>query len=190
MSENASPLGPNPTPPPARRLNRLALGLGLSLGALLFVAGALVLTSQKTSSPDGPATGPKVERSAEAGFLNQPPRQRTEADSIEENARMAALLRRAQPSPSGPFSLGPTTLTPAPDHTSLEPGDISPGGEDGTPPSGVYRPFPSYSRVTVNPPLTEPAIKPSWQAAFASSLVPPSGGVSPTVLSSAPPEPS
>lgn len=186
---------PSPALPPARRLNRLALGLGLSLGALVFVAGALVLTSQKAPQ-GGRDAGPKDQRPAEAAFLNNPPRTRP-ADSAEraekiEDARIAALLRAArQPaSSSGPFTLGPR----APGSAQELPTDLeaasSPAGMplpvgDNLPP-GVYRPLPSYGRVNATSTAVSPAARPSWQMAFASGLLPASGASAPEAVPSLP----
>jgi type IV secretory pathway VirB10-like protein len=183
MSEPQAPAPESMTPPPARRLNRLTLGLALAIGALMFTAGALVLTAPKAPTYAAGAS-PKDARPAEATFLNNPPRQRPVPADEAQDARIAALLRGAQrpTSPSGPFALGPQVPSPpttnAPGITGGPAGPPPFGGtssppDSEPPPPGVYRPYPTtgstYSRQALPAPL---AARPSWQAAFASSLLP------------------
>jgi type IV secretory pathway VirB10-like protein len=186
------------TQQPARRLSRVALGIALLLGALLVTMGALVITSPPARSPLH-GGGPRDQRPAEAAFLNNPPRHAPSSSAQREEERIANLLRlarQAQASPSGPLALG--------EQKSLEP--VGPGeppagrapqtpgspespylnslGDEG-PPQGAYRPY----ITPVRQPLAAPTVKPSWQAAFASSLTSQTGA-SPTgtSLDSAPPQ--
>ncbi len=201
-------------PQPARRLSRVALGIALLLGALLVTMGALVITSPPARSPLR-AGGPKDQRPAEAAFLNNPPRHAPSNSAQREEERIANLLRlarEAQRAPSGPLALG-EQRSPEPagpgelpsdralkTETRLERDSPSVSSFDGeAPPQGAYRPYPTLARQ----PLAAPTVKPSWQAAFSSSLtaaspVPPSPysplapSLSPSTLSfpSFPPLPS
>lgn len=185
---NSVPPVASASPQPARRLSRVALGIALLLGALLITMGALVITSPPAKSPLH-AGGPKDQRPAEATFLNNPPRQAPSSSAQREEERIANLLRlarQAQASPSGPLALGePRSPEPA---RPLEAGELPGGrspqtatspespylpspGVDGPPP-GAYRPYPTPARQ----PIAVPTVKPSWQAAFASSLTSQAGG--------------
>ena len=178
-SNAASPVA-SATPQPARRLSRVALGIALLLGALLVTMGALVITSPPARSPLR-AAGPKDQRPAEAAFLNNPPRHAPSSSVQREEERIANLLRlarEAQRAPSGPLALGgegtqgPSARELSADHglkteTGSERERPSASSFDGEiPPQGAYRPYSTLARQ----PFAAPTAKPSWQAAFSSSL--------------------
>ncbi len=205
---NTAPPVASATPQPARRLSRVALGIALLLGALLVTMGALVITSPPARSPLH-GSGPRDQRPAEAAFLNNPPRHAPSSSAQREEERIANLLRlarQAQASPSGPLAPGeqkslepvgpgepPAGRAPQTPGSPESPYLNSLGGEG--PPQGAYRPY----ITPVRQPLAAPTVKPSWQAAFASSLTSQTGasqtgapqtGASPTGISldSAPPQ--
>jgi type IV secretory pathway VirB10-like protein len=186
MSESSPPVA-SPTPPPARRLHRLTVGGAVLLAALFVTVAALVITSPNAKTPHPGAAEPKDQRSAEANFMNNPPRRPSGPllpDPERDTSRIEALLRAAQQpqrSPSGPLALGSPSPGAAPDSLPApNPRGIDAlGAQAEAPPPGVYRPYyiPRPAQVQAN------IAKPSWQAAFASSLSPSSA---PTVASSGP----
>jgi type IV secretory pathway VirB10-like protein len=163
-----------PAPPPARRLSRPALGLALLVIVLFVTSAALIITAPGPRIPRAAEPNPKDQKPAQAAFLNNPPRRQLpqttqtppDAERIEELLR--AARQAPPPSGSGPLSFVPTGPEPGSLPAAPVPPEGSPGGV-GAPPVGAYRPylFPSSPR----PAFSEPAGKPSWQAAFASSLL-------------------
>jgi type IV secretory pathway VirB10-like protein len=159
-----------PAPPPARRLSRPALGLALLVIVLFVTSAALLITTPGPKVPRPTETNPKDQKSAQAGFLNSPPRQPATPASPEAE-RIEELLRAARRPPSP--GQGPLSLTPPNPEASTGLGAAPPpsppvSGDAEIPPLGAYRPYPFPAALR---PAPEAAGKPSWQAAFASSLL-------------------
>lgn len=159
-----------PAPPPARRLSRPALGLALLVIVLFVTSAALLITAPGPKVPRPAETNPKDQKSAQAGFLNSPPR-RPVTPASSEAERIEELLRAARRPPSpgpGPLSLAPPNPEASAGLPAASPSSPPIPGDAEIPPVGAYRPYPFAAAVR---PAQEPAGKPSWQAAFASSLL-------------------
>ncbi|HET9210142.1 MAG TPA: TrbI/VirB10 family protein [Thermoanaerobaculia bacterium] len=162
-----------PSPPPARRLSRPAMGLVFLVIVLFVTTAALLITAPGPRIPRPPETNPLDRKPAEAGFLSNPPRRPAPQPESAEAARAESLLRAARDSRAsgpGPLSLIPPGAPPEGSPALAGAPPRTPGAEGGgEPPPGVYRPypFPAPSR----PAPAEPVKPPSWQAAFSSSLL-------------------
>jgi type IV secretion system protein TrbI len=161
-----------PTPPPARRLSRPALGLGFLVVVLFVTSVALIITAPGPKISPPSAANPRDQKPAEPAFLNSPPRRREPSPQASADPqRIEELLRAAKPA------------EPAAPAAAISVPQDNVGAVDDVPPLGAYRPYPSYSRREPQP----APLPPSWQAAFASSLLAASASATPASAFPQPP---
>lgn len=164
-----------PPPAPARKFHRLAVAGALFLGALAIAALAFYATRGQANSLASVGREIHEPKSAAPDFLNQAPRRQRNHEGDGPDPRLAELLR---PRPQQWAQSYPPPASPGPDPTrgssTLDTTDPTTGtpAAGAEPAIGAYRPFPGVRYTQTAPAAAVPAARPSWEAAFGSSLVP------------------